>query len=444
MKPCCTKNFMEKARCKLIEETLIPENQMYYTLPLVSDRCMLTLKILNRHSEHRFPRRYMIIKTRMISFQHELLTLGVILAEEPEELVYLTILQNELKVGCSVDTDQSYLSRYAYFALFNLLRYSGEYKFQDFYWPGFFNLKTGRSKYLLIKKSRDSLSVSPRDGYSGFYKPGEQLLTIRESIDEPKLITPITIETVPQGNDRGLGFCLSDTNNVRFNNNHYPFLVAHTGILTKDKAAIKSFVDTISDTDNLLDFPVSAEQQQLLKLCHRMRAIAKIENPEYSDEPDVVAKKNKQNKDHFSELFTLWRQALPLLAGRLYTYYRYTFGMRHIKGKPRKSDMISCRFSNEKPKLCFRWTDKREYFKLELQVILNGRPYPITRNYNTAFFITRFDNPRVYHLLNNMMEYELVRFFDDRQYQILFLKVHYDGYCKHFVQQLRKLYLFIK
>lgn len=425
-----------------IIESVKAEN--FFRLPFIPDTRILTENTLNQYSEIRKPKRgYLPIKTRKISFSNELLTIGVILDREPEERVYIKVTTSELLVSCSVDTDENYLSRYAYFTLCNLIHYHSEYNFEDYYWPGFFDHYTGLSKYLMIYKSKDSLHVSSKARYKGLYKPGKQL-PVSESIPMLREVVPVIQEKPPKEGHAILGFCLADNNNERYRTNHYPFLIPYTGVLNRDKTKVRGFKTYVLNEMNLSEIVLTEEQQRLIEICFAMKKIALVANPEYKEDVQVLAEKRNKNKHNFNSLFELWQQALPLLSGRLYTHYCYTFGMRNIKGRPRRSYMIPCSFSNETPEICFLWKDKGDYYKLELRLMLGGKIYQVKYYYNTAFFVMLFYDERKYALLNSVMDSELVSFFQKSHFQLLVLKKHYDGYCKDFVNQLRRKYQFIK
>lgn len=122
MKSYYIKNSKEKVRWSLIEQITKPGKYHYYALPFNKGTVTLTLDTLNKHSEFRFPKHpYLPIRKKTISFQNEILILGIRLGEEKEEKVYIQVLQTELRISCTVDTDQTYLSRYAYFALYNFM-----------------------------------------------------------------------------------------------------------------------------------------------------------------------------------------------------------------------------------------------------------------------------------------------------------------------------------
>lgn len=416
----------------------------FFRLPLKQGTRILTLITLNQYSDFRSPKRpYLRIQTRKISFYNEVLTIGVILNDEEEERIYLKATFSELLVSCSVDTEEGYLSRYAYFALYKMMSVYDLYDFEDYFWPGFFDPKTGESKFLRIYKSRDGLYISTKVIYKGLYKPENYLPAIANDIHVTR--EAITIPKEVQARDEGivLGYSLSDTNPEGWRSNHYPFLIPYAGILDKNKTYIKGFKTYILSEKDLPDINLTSVQQSLIEICFEMKKIALILQPQYRDEINVTIERHQTNKQNFIRLFELWQRAYPLLTSRLHTHYRFTYGMRNVKGKPLKSAMIPCDFGAEIPELCFLWKDKGDYFKLELRFMLGKQIYEVHNYLHTTFFIVPSAEPARYFLLNSLMDCEVVRFFCKRHFQLLMLKVHYDVYCKDFVDRLRATYRFI-
>lgn len=416
----------------------------FFRLPFEPNTRILTENILNQYSEIRKPKKgYFPIKIRKISFSNELLVISVILDKETEELVYIKVTTSELLVSCSVDTHEDYLSRYAYFTLYDLMYYHSEYDFEDYYWPGFFDQETGASKYPMIHKSKHDLHVSSKVRYKGFYKPGKQLPVISQKPVPLRKAVPYIQEQPPRETHTLLGFCLADNNNERYLTNHYPFLIPYIGILNKGKTEVRNFKTYVLNEMQLSEINLTDEQQHLVEICFDMKKIALVANPEYNEDADRLAEKRKQNQNNFNQLFELWQNALPLLSGRLYTHYSYTYGMRNVKGKPIRSYMTPCEVNNETPEICFLWKDKGDYYKLELRLMLQGKMHQLKYQFNTAFFVMLSYNPRKYVLLNSVVDSELLTYFQQSQFQILVLKKHYDGDFKDFVTLLRIGYRFI-
>jgi len=105
--------------------------------------------------------------------------------------------------------------------------------------------------------------------------------------------------------------------------------------------------------------------------------------------------------------------------------------------------MIPCRIRHERPSICFLWKELGEYYKLELRLLIAGKIHQIPDHYSSAFFAMLCPAPREYVLLNSVADWELFRFFQKHQFQLLVLKKHFKGRFKDFVDQLKIAYPFI-
>jgi hypothetical protein len=160
-------------------------------------------------------------------------------------------------------------------------------------------------------------------------------------------------------------------------------------------------------------------------------------------EANVFEERRESNKSRSRKLFALWQEAMPILTGRLYTHYHFSYGMRNIKGKPSKQKMHPCTFSTEVPELCFVWKEYEDHYKLDLRFRLGKKVWMPSYEFNSKFFANTAKEPRKYYLLNSFMDCQLVTYFQKNKFQLLVMKEHYQGDCKDFLDQLRKRYRFI-
>lgn len=414
----------------------------FFRLPFRTGTRILTLATINQFTEFRKPNRgYHFIRTRKIAYQNELLTLGVTIGSEPEEMIYLNIQETELMVTCRVDTEENYLSRYAYFAFCGLMYHDQEYDFEEYFWPGFFNRDTGLSNYLRISNVKGSLNISVKMRYKGLYKPGRTFPVVGAERIEPRAKAPILVENPYTNEEILLGFCFADLNNERYKTYHYPFLVPYTCHLNKNSDTVKGFNAFVFSETDLPDFEITAAQQTLLDICFQMRALAPVERLIDHQDPQDRQLLIARNKDKFNQLFELWHQAFPILSGSFYTHYFYTFGMRNVKGKPRKNDLYPCTFSNLTPQLVFLWKDLGAYYKLELRLLIAGDWYE-AHYFSSGFFVMTRDNYRNFFILNSIQDIEILKFFQQSHFRLLILKEHFVTECKDFVADLRKGYRF--
>ena len=412
-----------------------------YSLPLQKGTRKLTLDTLNNHSEFRFTKRpYLLIRMKSVSFKNEVWTLSIILDHEKEEFVYIRVLQIELKISCSVDTDQTYLSRYSYFAMYNLTYVSGYFDFTKYYWPDFFDMKTGRSKYLDIIIDRAGTEIKVKPKYSSFYKPGQKLIfPFKDLNTELPLKETTQNETINQMNWFAIGYCLADTGMISNHSCHLPFLVCYSGIWKESWQEIKGFDQFILNNKDELVFDFTPIQCELNALSREMIAIAPVKSPPHKsalNEQDAVRRENVRG---MQQMYDLWRKAVPLLHSQQFTHFLYTYGMRNVKGKPTKKYMIPCKFSTLVPKLCFLFINKGEYFQLEMRLKVEGKSH-MPHISNPTFFIHSANEPNKLYLLDSITDYQVSRFFAKNEYRLSILKCHYQTHFKPFINRLAAIY----
>jgi hypothetical protein len=415
----------------------------FFRLPLERGTTTLTLDCLNRHSEFRRPLRpYLNIGLKKIAYQNEILIVGVKLDKEGEETVYLRVMSTEVLVSCSVDTHETYLSRYAYFALVELMRVHDYFDFDKFYWPGFFNADTGKSRYLDIINDRCGMDVTLKSKYSLFFKPGHNLIhPLKNDIERARenLIRPK--ERVDATDGLTIGYCLADTLLKSWHSNHFPFLIPYSALLANNKEVVKSYINFIKNTQDLPVLHYTAVQQQLNELCCKMSELASIGAPAYNSTEKEKQRIREENILRKDKLFLLWQQALPLLVCQPFTHHYHTYGMKNVIGKPIKKELVACSFALEVPKLCFLWIDQGDYYELKLRFRIKKKVL-IPDKSNVMFFIHVKDKPTIYYLLETLTDLLVVSFFERYGFTISVLKVHYKQYFQVFTEQLARIYEF--
>lgn len=387
----------------------------FFRLPLEKGTRILRLSSLNAHSAfRRLQKPYLPVTIRMMSFRREVLTIGVRIADECEERVLIRVRETELWINCTVDTDEHYLSRYAYFALHELLYLRKSYDFDKYYWPGFFDPKTGKSKYLNIINDRKGLDVYLKPKYPAFYKPGYPLPPVRMGSDTPGARKVVKrVKTMITDPNHSIGYILADTNMRSLHSPHYPFLIPFYGVCTPDLAKIKSFSAFITEGQQLPFLPFDESKLMLNEACYRMKELAPLEEGRHSD-PGKLGE----------ELFNLWQQQICTLAVQDHSYYYYTFGLKNVKGKPRSKWLKSCRFSIAVPELIIECLDKGDYFELVLKFKVKGRTF-IPHQLNTTLFISSRQDPMTFYLLGSYNDCQLLEYFSKLGFKMGVLKADY-------------------
>ncbi len=416
-------------------------NKVFFRLPLEPNSVKLTLKTLNIYSEFRRPKKpYLRINVRKIYFRKEVLTIGVKLDDEMEERVFIHVTEKELLVSCTVDTDETYLSRYAYFGLLEMMSIYDYYNFEKFYWPNFFERNTGKSKYLNIINDRKGMDVTIKAKYPYFYKPGHQLIT--PSLPAPfpsRSINAVSESFIDTLSDHAIGYCLADTNLHSLHSNHFPFLVPYLGELTKSKDSVKKYITFLTKPGEIPYLQFTTAQKQLNDICFKMMELAPVKSIFYQATEEEAEEITNNNATRKKVLFTLWQSCISLLHCQIHQSYYFTYGISNVKGKPRKKDLDYCKFSLEVPKLCFLLADKDDYYQLELRFKAQGKTF-IPYEFNTAFFISSKTDPLTFYLLSSFADYEVTSFFARHKFKIAVLKDHYKNEFKDFVDRLGQIY----
>ncbi|UZD24355.1 hypothetical protein [Algoriphagus halophytocola] len=420
----------------------VPELSSFYRMPFEKGTFKLTQETLNLHSEFRKPERYYHVKIRNVNFRNEILTLGVKIKEEPEQLIYIKVTRYELLVCCNIDTDATYLSRYAYFGLITLMDYSSSANFEDYYWPDFFDSQTGKSPFLKIYNDRSGLDIELKTKYPHFYKPGDQLFDWFEVVTVPRReISDPDPLTIKSSNGAALGYFLADHRLSSIHSNHFSFLVPFVGIPTKDRQKIKSFISFLFDkkevtTSNCAPTPT---QLELNEISFKMRELAPV-GPSYWRDP---FRPDREEKENGNQLLELWHKAKQLLLSQPYVYYYQTYGLNYLNGKPRRSWIKPYQIQKERPQLVLKRIDKGKYYQLELKFRVNRKTL-IPEKDPICFFVNSCSDPEKLYLLDQFTDFQLILFFSHFNYKIAVLKPHYQDEFKSFMEYLAKQYLIIE
>lgn len=410
----------------------ILEEKQCFKLPFEKDTFNLTEVTLNSNSAFRKPTYFYPIYLRKIDFHHEVLSLGVKLEGEAEQRVYLKVKMDELWVSCSFDTDQTYLSRYAYFGILKLMDFNGHVSFKAYYWPDFFDQKTGRSRYLQIVNDRMGMDVNLKPKFPTFYKPGDSLLHLQIEHGRPitKTKKDILLDEVPEAS-QALGYFLADTHLVSYHSNHYPFLVPFRGILTKDGQKIKSFSSFVVKGSEIDLSSCTSKQKQLNEICFKMLGLAAVKNASNQNRFEP----NEDEVEQGKQLFELWHEAQDLILSQKHFYFCHTYGLRNLVGKPNRRFIKACEIRKETPQLLVKKVDKGDYYQLELHFKVNGKMF-IPACPNVAFFInTKVDWLKIY-LLGSYNDYLVTSFFAKTNFKLAVLKCHYKGDFEGFMKGL--------
>lgn len=410
----------------------------FYKLPFDKNTRILRLNVLESHTEIRAGnRQYYLVDRETLSFKKGVLTIRVTLENEQPVKVYLKVEYDHLLVSCSVDTDESYLGRYAYRALRAML-WNEFHDFKEYYWPECFNEVTGRSKYIDVIRDRYGVDVKLKRTFKGFFRPNDYFLKITErKVLKRELVQK---EITPLNNQNVIGYCLANTDPVKFQSNHYPFLIPYNFTTNADNKTVKSFKSFIFEDIDTEEFNLTSNQTNLNKICYEMKKIARIQFGEYSDSKERGYEIDSMNRVNKREIFELFNRALPMLSLETFTHYLFTYGMRNIHARPRKKDMQVAIFSTDIPSLSFLLTDRGDYYELKLRFRVNGKVLLICEGSIAMFFICSSSKPNVWYFLESEMDSRVVLFFSRTNFKIQVPKGYYKEHFESYVDEIKKHY----
>ena len=430
-----------KEKLKMGDEMILagkPKSQ-FYKLPFDKSTRILRLNVLESHTELRAGNRpYYMVERKPLSFKKGVLTMRVKLENEPPVKVYLKVEYDHLLVSCNIDTDENYLGRYVYRTLRAML-WNEFHDFEEYYWPECFNEATGKSKYLQVICDRYGVDIRLKEEFKGFFRPDDYFL----DISERKVLERqhVTDGFATLNNEYLIGYCLANTDPVRFHSNHYPFLIPYKFSLNADNNTVKSFTGFLFEEDDSFEqSELSANQTELNSICYEMKKMARIQFREYGDNNERSDEIDDLNFSNKRKIFELFNNALSMLSTEPFTHYLFTYGMRNIQKRPMKKDMQVARFSGDVPSLNFLLSDKGDYYELKLRFKVKGKIFLFCEDRIAMFFICSSSNPTVWYLLECETDSRVVLFFSRKNFKIQIPKGYYKEHFESYIDEIKKHY----
>lgn len=419
----------------------------FYELPFEKGSRVLRLAVLDRiasdpivigwHSTFSVGKKPEPLAIQSLSFDQGLLTVHVKLGGE-EVRVYIAVEYDNLLVSCSVDTDKSYLGRYAYLTLRAMMR-SGYCDFQEYYWPACFADGNKRSGYVDVVKKPGGLNITLKKKFRGLFRPGDDLpdVTERAVVPRERLMNKHAVARLAPVS---IGYCFANTDLQNFHSNHYPFLIPYVFSATAYLKTVKSFKRFVSNPHDVDGISLSPQQEELNSICFAMKEIAVIRFNANAHLPEKVAETHTLNEANQLALLKLWNKALPLLMLQRFTHYFYTYGLRNVTGKPVMRDMKMVEFAMEVPVISFVLKDEGDYYELELKIKVKGKLLHLNTDQPGLFLVCDCAKPYLWYLLEAEMDYKLVRFFSKVNFKVQVIKGYYREFFEGFVEGVEKWY----
>lgn len=419
----------------------------FYQLPLEKGSRVLRLAVLEQiasdpivigfHSTFGVGKKPEPLVITSLSFDQGLLTAHVKLEGE-EARVYIAVEYDCLLVSCSVDTDESYLGRYAYLTLRAMMR-SGYCDFQQYYWPACFILGNKRSGYVDVVKKPGGFTITLKKKFSGLFRPGDDLPDVTERLVVPRERL-LSKHTAARLAPVSIGYCFANTDLQHFHSNHYPFLIPYVFAATAYLKTVKSFKRFVFNPHDVDGISLSSQQEELNSICFAMKSLAAIRFNANAHLPEKVAETHKLNEANQLALLKLWNKALPLLKQQRFTHYFYTYGLRNVTGKPVMRDMKMVEFAMEVPVLSFVLKDEGDYYELELKIKVKGKLLRLNTDQPGLFLVCDSAKPYLWYLLEAEMDYKLVLFFSKVNFKVQVIKGYYREFFEGFVEGVGKWY----
>lgn len=415
----------------------------FYKLPFEKGSKVLRLAVLDQiasglHSPFSVGKKPEPLAIHSLSFDQGLLIVNVKLEGE-EARVYIAVEYDCLLVSCSVDTDESYLGRYAYLTLRAMMR-SGYCDFQPYYWPECFALGNKRSGYVDVVKKPGGFTITLKKKFSGLFRPGDDLpdVTERKVVPRERLVDKHAMARLAPVS---IGYCFANTDLQNFHSNHYPFLIPYVFAATAYLKTVKSFKRFVFNPHDVDGISLSPQQEELNSICFAMKEIAAVRFNANGHLPEKVAETNKLNDANQLALLKLWNKALPLLMQQRFTHYFYTYGMRNVTGKPVMRDMKLVEFAMEVPVLSFVLKDEGDYYELELKLKVKGKLLHLNTDQPGLFLVCDRVKTYLWYLLGAEMDYKLVWFFSRVNFRVQVLKGYYKDFFEKYVEGIERWYV---
>ena len=411
---------------KIKPGTILPHDTFFYTIPFERVDQRLTRGVLGKHySAPKGRRAHMGIHADYKAFENGLVSVTVKLNDNSENILFLHVGLTELDVACTCGMPDGKLCYHAYMGLHSLAWYR-YMELDRYYWPGLTADDRIRNKFLITDATKNRIIVKPKAKYGNIFKStigfeGDKYLSIQR---------PAKVENPVTGGQEAIAYCLAY--NVRNHSSSLlPVLMPCLGLTSKNNKEIVSFKRFGRIDKPIQNITYTSNQDYLNDICFKQYAIAKA----YND----LTQEEKQNRLPAIKqaILTLWKQAIPLLLNEKYNYSYYTYWLKFLKDKPRKTDMRTCKYSIEKPFLSFVLKFHQDHFSLAAVVTVDGNPLKF--EYKPHLFV--FDEiTGLCYLMSSVQDDDLLMWIWGNNKRLTILKEHFAEFHHTFLEKLSSCY----
>jgi len=406
--------------------TILPPDTFFYTIPFDRPRQRVTREMLTKHfPEPKGRRAHMGIHTEYKAFKNGLISVEVKTPDNSENMLFLHVGFTELDVACTCGMPEKKLCYHAYMGLYSIawLHYL---ELDRFYWPGINADDSIRNKFLITDIHKDWISVKPKPHYGNIFKSaigfkGDKHLSIKE---------PASIVNAVSGGKEAIAYCLA-YNVGNQSNSHLPVLIPCLGITSKSNKDVVSFKQFGRRDNPITNIAYTPNEQQLNDISFQQYEIAKRINSSSGEG------KNHEMVEAKQAMLTLWEQVIPLLLNEKYNYRYYTYWLKYLKDKPRKTDMRDCIYSLERPVLSFLLKFHQDHFSLTAIVSINGNALKF--DYKPHLFV--FDDiTGLCYLMATVQDDNLLMWMLSNNGRLTVMKEHLVEFHNTFLAKLNSCY----
>ena len=406
--------------------TILPPDTFFYTISFEQPGQRVTREMLTRHfPEPKGRRAHMGIHTEYKAFKNGLISVEVKTPDNSENMLFLHIGLAELDVACTCGMPEGKLCYHAYMGLYSIawLHYL---ELDRFYWPGISADDSVRNKFLITDIHKDWISVKPKPLYGNIFKSalgfkGDKYLSIKQASS--------VVNTVSGGKE-AIAYCLA-YNVGNQSNSHLPVLIPCLGITSKSSMDVVSFKQFGMRDKPITNIAYTPNQQQLNDISFQQYDIVKRINSSSGEG------KNHEMVEAKQAMLTLWEHVITLLLNEKYNYRYYTYWLRYLKDKPRKTDMRDCKYSLERPALSFLLKFHQDHFSLTAIVSVNGNALKF--DYKPHLFV--FDDiTGLCYLMATVQDDNLLMWMLSNNRRLTVMKEHFVEFHETFLAKLNSCY----
>ncbi len=401
-----------------------------FTIPLGRDDYYLTREALYKVIDNGLSKKRgrFMPQLKIVNFKKGKLRLSNSFDKEAYELV-VDIEKDKLFVACSCGSQVATLCIHAFTALDRLAWYIGSDYFDQFRPGGLYEMSMLHQKHFRIKTNYDGSRIQPKETLRTVY-------ALSDEINFNDAVRVLNLPSKKSGQTHGGAdtLCYMIVNIKR--KDHPPFVVPCMGRLNKAATAINGFYQFLTGIQKEYDHLLTEEQNLLNKECLLLyKEAEQLPGRFFSNEQEAV------DINRYAAYFAGWKKIWPLLQNQPYVFVCTIYWKRDLKGKPAKSLTRQVSVSPYHPRLCFRLTDKPEFFQLEINLKLADKT--ISRNTPFMLFFIQ-DEKNNLCLLASPVDAYIAEWFRKAGNRITVFKEHFKDFETNFLSHLQTHYEVIR